>query len=145
MVTDNHSSQEPAFYFSLCVAADCYPNRGAYHISSTVRRPWTQKLNSKKRLHSATQRLMVYKTNLLVFYNVCVICNAIISLACCSSSLKFEWVLSHIFIKYVALYSFEIGVSDMHAAVRNLRHIIISAEKWVSVFSQIILPVLHTA
>lgn len=60
MLTDYHSSQGPVFYCSIpAAAAACSLDRGAHYISSAIRRPWRQKLNSKKRLHSATQRLMV--------------------------------------------------------------------------------------
>lgn len=51
-----HSSQGAVLCFSLPAAAACSPDRGAHLISSAVRRPWRQKLNSKTTLHSATQR-----------------------------------------------------------------------------------------
>ncbi len=66
MLTD-YSSQGSVFCFRLPPVAVSSRDQGAHHISSTIRRPWRQKLNTKKSLHSATQRLTVLK---LAFYIV---------------------------------------------------------------------------
>lgn len=55
-----HSSQGPVLCFSLpAVIVACSRDRGAQPVSSADRRPWRQKLNSRRTLHLATQKQTV--------------------------------------------------------------------------------------